>query len=226
MQLIPISAPLAKKIIAETGQADAVARAEKQAAGDARRGWIVFAVIVLGLMILSGILSKRDSNQMQSTAAAPSSAVEESAASPTPGDAAAERNFLGAAASYLITANQEEMKAAQTMAGATDGTSTLNDIRSALSSAKFIENAGYEGDYLERIGGRPPKRFAGLAASVDETHRLFQDATGEYLEYWNDQNVEDIESGNATMLKCVNVTNSTISEANKEMSTLKSPTAK
>ena len=59
----------------------------------------------------------------------------------------AERNYLGAAASYLKTGNEEGMRVVQTMAGASNGSSTLGDIKTTISSAKFIENAGYQGDY-------------------------------------------------------------------------------
>ena len=71
-----------------------------------------------------------------------------------------ERTFLGAALSYLQTANDQGTEVAQKMAGASNGSATLGDIRAALSSAKRIERAGYEGDYRSRIKGSVPSSFA------------------------------------------------------------------
>jgi len=118
--------------------------------------------------------------------------------------------YIGAAGSYLKTANEEGTHIAQTMAGLNDGSSTLNDVRNALTSAKQIEGVGFA-DYLDHTNGHIPAELNSLAKDVDETHRLFGDATNEFLEYWTDQNTAHIFSGQRTMERCVKLMNSTIS---------------
>lgn len=133
----------------------------------------------------------------------------------------AERTYLGAAVSYLTTANTQGTKVARTMAGASDGSSTLRDIKAALSSARRVESAGYDGDYRERIRGRVPSSLADIAKNVDETHRLFQGAMAEYLEYWKDQNTAHITSGGRTLQRCIVLMNATIAATTAKMKELK-----
>jgi hypothetical protein len=133
----------------------------------------------------------------------------------------AERTYLGAAASYLSTANSQGMKVAQTMAGASNGSSSLSDIKAALSSARRVESAGYDGDYRGRIRGNVPSSFADIAKNIDETHRLFQGAMSEYLEYWKDQNTAHITSGEQTLKRCIILMNATIAATNARTKELK-----
>jgi hypothetical protein len=51
--------------------------------------------------------------------------------------------------------------------------------------------------------GTVPKEFTGIAKNITEGHRLFQAATREFLEYWNDQNTEHIISGQRTLKLCL-----------------------
>lgn len=132
----------------------------------------------------------------------------------------AERNYLGAAASYLKTGNEEGMRVAQTMAGAANGSSTLGDIKTAISSAKRIENAGYQGDYKNRIKGNIPSSVADVAANVEETHRSFQAAMTEVLEYWDDQNTAHIVSGTSALQHCFTFMNTTIAQTTEKMKSL------
>ncbi len=133
----------------------------------------------------------------------------------------AERNFLGAAGSYLKTANDQGMKVARAMAGVQDGSSTLGDIRAAISKAQLVENAGYHGDYRSRIKGNVPSSLAHVQKQIEETHRLFQAAMSEYLEYWKDSNAAHLVSGNRTFERCVLVMNVAIEATNSEMKELK-----
>ena len=133
----------------------------------------------------------------------------------------AERTYLGAAASYLRTANAQGRKVAQTMAGASNGSSTLGDIKTALSSAKRVESAGYDGDYRARIRGNVPSSFADIAKNIDETHRLFQAAMSEHLEYWKDQNTAHIISGERTLKRCIILMNATIAATTAKTRELK-----
>lgn len=133
----------------------------------------------------------------------------------------AERNYLGAAGAYLSTANDQSSRVARTMAGASNGSSTLTQIKAAISSARRVESAGYEGDYKARIRGIVPACCGAIAKNVDETHRLFQAAMTEYLAYWKDQNTAHIESGTATFRRCTLLMNSTIADTTKKLKEFK-----
>ncbi|MHB8411796.1 MAG: hypothetical protein ACYDDI_07585 [Candidatus Acidiferrales bacterium] len=113
------------------------------------------------------------------------------------------------------------MNLAQTMAGASNGLTTLGDIRAALLSAKRVENAGYQEDYKNRINGDVPSSCVDLSKNIDEAHRLFQSAMNELLEYWKDQNTAHIESGTATLKRCVVLMNATINQATAKMKEFK-----
>src|ERR1700758_5265984 len=106
-----------------------------------------FFGILMGLGILVAIIGESNStstlapnNVRDSTAVATGTAPSVAAKSGHMTDA--ERNYFGAAGSYLKTGNEEGMVVARSMAGASNGSSTLGDIRTAISSAKRIENAG------------------------------------------------------------------------------------
>jgi hypothetical protein len=131
-----------------------------------------------------------------------------------------EGNYLGAAASYLRSANEQGNKLALAMAGASDGSSTLSDIKDALKKAKFVESMGYTGDYQDRTKGNVPSRYKSLADNVDEVHRLFQASTKEMLLYWEDQNAAHIESGQRTLQRSFLLINESVKQLRKEMAAL------
>lgn len=131
-----------------------------------------------------------------------------------------ERIYLGAAGSYLKEANSLGTKVAQTMNGLNDGSSTLGDVRDAISTAQSVENAGYHVDYLDRIKNVVPASLNKEQREIDETHRLFQAAMEEYLEYWKDSNDAHIVSGAATFKRCILTMNSAIADANSAMKSL------
>lgn len=133
---------------------------------------------------------------------------------------AQEKAFLGPALSYLDEANSLGKKVALAMNGANDGSSTLGDIRDAIKRAKFVENASYRGDYLDKIKGSTPASFANEQQQIAETHQLFQAAMKEYLEYWKDSNPAHIASGSATFKRCVATMNSAIQATNAKMKNL------
>src|SRR5688572_22011242 len=80
------------------------------------------------------------------------------------GPSEAEKNYFGAALSYLITVRDQGTRLAVKMAGASDGSSTLTEIKAALSRARMVERLGYEGDYRKRINGEIPPGWSGIAA--------------------------------------------------------------
>jgi hypothetical protein len=179
-----------------------------------------FLGIVIGLGLLGAMIGKNTSqNSHSNTSHVATPATTGNATQRTMTES--ERNYLGAAGSYLKTANEQGTIVARTMAGASDGSSTLGDIKTALQSARTFESVGYLGDYKNHINGNVPGGCSDLSKNIDETHRLFQAATTELLEYWKDQNTEHIVSGNATLKRSVLLMNSTISAATSKMKEFK-----
>ena len=134
----------------------------------------------------------------------------------------AEKTYVSAAVSYLDTANKQGTNVALAMAGANDGSSTLGDIKAAIKRAKSVENAGYHGDYRSKIDKvAVPSRFLAMQQQLEETHRLFQAAMKEYLEFWKDSNSAHIVSGNATYERCVLIMNKTIEAHSSALKQLK-----
>lgn len=132
-----------------------------------------------------------------------------------------QRNFLGAALSYLKTANEQGTRVAAAMAGAANGSTTLGEIRDAMRRALSVENAGYQGDYIGRIRGAIPAEYAPLAKDIDEVHRLFRAGLNETLEYWKDSNESHIASGQATFKRSVVLMNQAISATGTKMGELR-----
>jgi hypothetical protein len=191
--------------------------------------WFIGIIIVMGILgaIFAGNSSQNAITSNTSPVAPASAPTNNSKQHPTQNSSKqrliteSERTYFGAAGSYLQTANAQGTNVAQTMAGASDGSSNLGDIRAALLSAKRIESAGYQGDYKNRINGDVPSSCVDLSKNIDETHRLFQSAMNEFLEYWKDQNTAHIESGNATLKRSIVLMNATINQTTAKMKEFK-----
>ena len=181
-------------------------------------------LVALAAILIVGFVEFGERSPQHSTPpvaqSAPASTQSEEQARPNQTLTEAQRTYIVAAGSYLKTSNEQGMRVAQAMAGASNGSSTLDDIRDALSSAKRVEMAGFEGDYRDRINGVVPKEFAGSAKNITEGHRLFQAAMREFLEYWNDQNTEHITSGDRTFKRCITLMNATTTEMTGKMTQL------
>lgn len=136
---------------------------------------------------------------------------------PFPNVNADERQYFAIAGAYLKTANEQGMKVAKTMAGASTGESTLIDIEKAVSRASFVENAGYSGDYQSKVK-TIPSLFRDDAKAIEEVHRLFQAAMTEYKKFFKTQSLAYIPSGQAAFKRCAALMNKTIEEMTKKMS--------
>ena len=178
-------------------------------------------LVALAVILIVGFVELRREHSTPPVApSAPASTPSEERAPPNQTLTEAQRTYIVAAGSYLKTSNEEGMRVAQAMAGASNGSSTLGDIRDALSVAKRVEMAGFEGDYRDRIKGTVPKEFTGIAKNITEGHRLFQAAMREFLEYWSDQNTEHIISGQQTLKRSITLLNATTTEMTGKMTQL------
>ncbi len=58
-----------------------------------------------------------------------------------------EKRYIGAEIRYLQTVNEEDTRLATIMAGASNGTSTLEEIKTAIETARSRERSSYSDDY-------------------------------------------------------------------------------
>lgn len=123
--------------------------------------------------------------------------------------------YFSSAGGYLKTANGEGIRLAKVIAGGTNGSSTLGDMKNAMSDAIQIEGIGYNLDYLNKVKGKIPESASEVAPEIEETHRLFQSSLKECLEYWNDQNVEHLKSGTDSFRRTILVMNQAIESLNR-----------
>jgi tetratricopeptide (TPR) repeat protein len=113
---------------------------------------------------------------------------------------AAEKAYLEASGRYLSVHFEKCKSASVTMAGASDGTSTLNDIRTALQESRSSINKSWETDFLLVSGRNVPQKFTDVDKKLRRVHALQEDAFLELLRYWEDGRLSHITNG-STMFK-------------------------
>lgn len=106
-----------------------------------------------------------------------------------------EKTYISSAGGYLKTQNEQGMKVAKTMDGLNTGSSTLDDVREAIKNARFVTNAGWQGDYLRNGKLVVPTTFNEIDKNIRESYNLRIKAYDEYLKYWKDEKTYHIESG-------------------------------
>lgn len=126
---------------------------------------------------------------------------------------AAEKTYIGAAGGYLKTQNEQGTKVARAMADAGTGDTTLELLKKVIKDARFVTNAGYEGDYLRFGKLVVPPAFSGVDAKIRSSHKLRDAAFAEYLAYWKDGNTAHIESGSKALRRSEEIAQ----EATKEL---------
>ena len=98
------------------------------------------AVILIVGLVEFGERSPQHSTPPVASTSAPASIPSEEQARPNQTLTEAQRTYIVAAGSYLKTSNEQGMRVAQTMAGVSNGSSTLGDIRDALSVCEAGRN--------------------------------------------------------------------------------------
>lgn len=128
-----------------------------------------------------------------------------------------EKTFISSAGGYLKTQNEQGMKVAASMNGLNTGTSTLDDVREAIKSARFVTNAGWHGDYLRNGKLIVPASFQEIDKKIRESHNLREKGYDEYLKYWKDNKTYHIESGHKIFKKSESVAQQATKELTKIM---------
>ncbi|HTX75321.1 MAG TPA: hypothetical protein VMD29_03870 [Terracidiphilus sp.] len=129
---------------------------------------------------------------------------------------AADRRFIRAATDYLSSANTDGTRLAVVWAGASDGTSTLEDCRDASRRAIVEESARYSA-YRAARGSVPPA-FADVDRHIAEVHQVSLGGLKTVMSYWTNGNLESITRGTDQYKAAALEMNSTISELSSVVS--------
>lgn len=82
------------------------------------------------------------------------------------------KTFISSAGGYLKTQNEQGMKVATTMNGLNSGTSTLDDVRTAIKNTRFVTNVAWHGDYLRNGKLMVPACFQKIDKKIHESRNL------------------------------------------------------
>ena len=123
----------------------------------------------------------------------------------------AERGYINASREYLGSANAEGTQMATVMAGASNGTSSLADIHSAIRKNLADEKQRYS-TYLRTRGTVPPT-FKIVDKHIGEVHTKSVAALSLLLSYWTTCDLNAIPRGSDQYQAAILQMNSTIEEA-------------
>ena len=129
-----------------------------------------------------------------------------------PSTAVGNESFFSDTVSYIKVISDQGMQVAQTMAGVP--TSSLEDIRSALLTAKSVEGASYADYSRGRDKEGVPSRVRDIAEDADDAHLQFQETMSGFLMYWDDKNTAHITNGSVALKRCISQANTTVSKIN------------
>jgi hypothetical protein len=123
---------------------------------------------------------------------------------------AADQNYIRASIGYLSSANAAGTQLATIWAGASDGTSTLDDCHTAARTALAEDNARYS-TYRATRGTVPPA-FAEVDRHIGEIHKKSIAGLSSILSYWTNGNLDSISRGMDQYKAAIVEMNSTIAE--------------
>jgi hypothetical protein len=126
-----------------------------------------------------------------------------------------EKTYLEASGRYLNLHFEKCKSASVTMAGASDGSSTLSDIRTALLESRSEINDSWGRDFLPVSNGTVPARFADFDKKLRRVHTLQESAFVELLRYWTDQRLSHITTGSSMFKKALLECDSAVKDLSK-----------
>jgi len=122
----------------------------------------------------------------------------------------ADQGYVRASIGYLSSANTAGTQLATIWAGASDGTSTLDDCRTAARKAFAEENARYSTYRATR--GTVPSAFVNVDRHIGEIHKKSIAGLSSILSYWTNGNLNSITQGMEQYQAAILEMNSTIAE--------------
>lgn len=125
-----------------------------------------------------------------------------------------QKEYISRAGGYLDTLNKYDRQVAEAMVGLNTGATTLNDVKKAIEKTKYVEDAGWHGDYQNYGKLIVPSSYFSLDAKIKKCRQLHDSALREMLDFWKDGNNAHIESGTKTFELAILTTNECIDDLN------------
>lgn len=207
--VIPLSSPVAQQTLAGRGTTASQVPAQASTNGAPASKVIVglvAGVVFLALIIWASVGTNTSGNiARQDSPGRPAFSAVQNKALP-----AADQNYIRASIGYLSSANAAGTQLATMWAGASDGTSTLDDCHTAARTALAEENARYSTYHATR--GTVPPAFAEVDRHIGEIHKKSIAGLSSILSYWTNGNLDSISRGMDQYKAAIVEMNSTIAE--------------
>lgn len=167
-------------------------------------GFFAFSIFCLIVYLFSPSESKTPNPQAQ--------AIQTKSMSSTL--SSTQKEYISRAGGYLDTLNKYDRQVAEAMVGLNTGETTLNDVKKAIEKTKYVEDAGWHGDYQNYGKLIVPSSYFSLDAKIKKCRQLHDSALREMLDFWKDGNNAHIESGTKTFELAILTTNECIDDLN------------
>jgi hypothetical protein len=205
--VIPLGSPVAQQTLAgrrtTTGQAPSQASTAGASASKVIAG-VVAAIALLALIVWASTGTSTTTTHLDPSSR-PVSNTGQSKTLPV-----ADQGYVRASIQYLSSANAAGTQLATIWAGASDGTSSLDDCHTAARTALAEENARYS-TYRATRGTVPPA-FAEVDRHIGEIHKKSMAGLSSILSYWTNENLDSISRGMDQYKAAILEMNSTIAE--------------
>ena len=205
--VIPLGSPVAQQTLAARGTTTGQVPPQVRTGGASARK--VIAGVAAGIALLALIVWANTGTSTNTTnrdsPSRPFSNTEQSKTLPV-----ADQGYIRASIEYLSSANAAGTQLATIWAGASDGTSTLDDCHAAASKAFAEENARYSTYRATR--GTVPAAFAEVDRHIGEIHKKSMAGLSSILSYWTNENLDSISRGMDQYKAAIVEMNSTIAE--------------
>src|SRR5216684_529226 len=205
--VIPLDSPVARQALAGRGPTvGQVVQPQASTGGPSpsKAIAIVAAIVVLAFIVWASTSTSTSTTHSDSPAPSVSNTT------PSKTLPAADQGYVRASIGYLNSVNAAGTQLATIWAGASDGTSTLDDCRTAARKAFADENARYS-NYRATRGTVPPA-FANMDRHIGEIHKKSMAGLSSILSYWTNGNLNSITQGMDQYKAAILEMNSTIAE--------------
>ena len=207
--VIPVNSPVAEQTLAGRGMTVAQVQAQTSTRGVATTGKLLVGLVLAGIVFLVLIVWASTSTSTNTTHLdSPSRPVSNTPQGKTL--PVADQDYVRASIGYLSSANAAGTQLATIWAGASNGTSTLDDCRTAARKAFAEENARYTTYRAAR--GTVPSAFANMDKHIGEIHKKSIAGLSSILSYWTNGNLNSISQGMEQYQAAIVEMNSTIAE--------------
>jgi hypothetical protein len=209
--VIPVNSPVAQQTLAGRGMNVEQVQAQMSTRGVATTGKLLVGLVVAGIVFLVLIIAVSTSTPTNTTPThlnTPNRPASNTASGKTL--PVLDHSYVRVSIQYLGSANADGKQLATVWAGASDGTSTLDDCRAAARKALAEEKTRYS-TYRAARGTVPPA-FANVDRHIGEIHIKTIAGLSSVLSYWTNGDLNSISRGMEQYQAAILETNSTIAE--------------